>query len=1063
MKQFLLLSFFCSLFVLFFINSAFAQEDPWGVNENGITIRSQDVFLLWMDDQGTSDVHSYQKIYRFKPEGIVDPTIPSDSLISVTDRKYDDRRGTPKYVDVASGKFNVDPYDDVVAVWRAYNPDQWIYISIPVFDTTGSFSISNQITLNAGEGIRQDQEIYVRTGDFDGDGLDEFVVAFRDLDDSVHLCLYDVDSTLQATPIKEFSNTKVLGSSLDHFVKYFVETADLNNDGIDEIVTCTWESSLTSSTLPITIRIYAIENGAFVPKGVKQVDVPRFSGSLEYFAMALASGQFDYDEENELVFSAAFKWGSSNASSRHYKLDVTDNLQTIFVDDPLKLNLEPHNVNSISEFSLATGDLNNDYRQLDEIVFAAGNRIRVIAVNENLDFVAKALLNVANGGASDYLQSKNYLKVKDMNMDNKEDVIVVKNIVAGTQNQGFLTAFITFTDTTLNEGTDTLFAIRLGDESGNDEYHQYAIAVGNFDGYDFRIGQPTYSTVPGLVQPLVMLNAPPTHFDKFGNDIFDVNGCFPGGGCNFTATYKHTQNSTTEVTTSVHRDWMVSGGYSHSGSITAGVGVEVSRNYEAHLIGNYGRNYNKDSTHRTTVRSTTTVSATEDDQIFYTKTNYDFWEYPIYHGNETFPRRSFLVADPKSTYGLWTSSKSLNAFNYTPDHEVNNILSYYGAVGVNPNIADTIRVLYGSTTFTINNSSDYDWNLTYTDFTNNQADTSWEAGISMGYSAAWGLTLSGDYSGGNMVTHTTTVENQTKLSIGLGSTDPAIPQTDYEVLPYAYWGTNGALVIDYAVNPVLGSGGLETWWQVKYGHNPDPTFILPWKLDPEKGINLNDETQRFLTQDIIFSNRYPNPGDTLIITAQVRNFSLIPTLAPVTVKFYLNDPDSGGTPIIGVNGTNTVSTDGFVGARKRSDVEFKWVVPSSLPQYPRIYAALDKDNAIAEIHEDNNKAFNILGLSAITDIMEEYNIVPEEYALYQSYPNPFNPSTTIKYSIPQSDKVSIKVYDILGSEVSVLTNEYKTAGTYSVEFNASQFASGVYFYQIRSGNFVETKKMVLLK
>jgi hypothetical protein len=90
-------------------------------------------------------------------------------------------------------------------------------------------------------------------------------------------------------------------------------------------------------------------------------------------------------------------------------------------------------------------------------------------------------------------------------------------------------------------------------------------------------------------------------------------------------------------------------------------------------------------------------------------------------------------------------------------------------------------------------------------------------------------------------------------------------------------------------------------------------------------------------------------------------------------------------------------------------------------------------------------------------------LITEEFELKQNYPNPFNPTTTIKYSLPNNDILSLKVFDILGREVAVLVNEYKPAGTYAAEFNASLFASGVYFYQLQSGNFVETKKMVLMK
>jgi photosystem II stability/assembly factor-like uncharacterized protein len=85
------------------------------------------------------------------------------------------------------------------------------------------------------------------------------------------------------------------------------------------------------------------------------------------------------------------------------------------------------------------------------------------------------------------------------------------------------------------------------------------------------------------------------------------------------------------------------------------------------------------------------------------------------------------------------------------------------------------------------------------------------------------------------------------------------------------------------------------------------------------------------------------------------------------------------------------------------------------------------------------------------------------FMLEQNFPNPFNPSTKIKYSIPQSSNVVIKVFDILGNEIETLVNEEKQVGIYEVEFNAVRFPSRVYFYQLKAGSFVETKKMLLLK
>ena len=92
------------------------------------------------------------------------------------------------------------------------------------------------------------------------------------------------------------------------------------------------------------------------------------------------------------------------------------------------------------------------------------------------------------------------------------------------------------------------------------------------------------------------------------------------------------------------------------------------------------------------------------------------------------------------------------------------------------------------------------------------------------------------------------------------------------------------------------------------------------------------------------------------------------------------------------------------------------------------------------------------------------NRLPANFILSQNYPNPFNPTTTIDYSVPKSSMVTIKVYDVLGKEVATLVNQNKSAGNYSVQFNASsKFASGVYLYRMQARSFVQTKKLILMK
>jgi hypothetical protein len=86
-----------------------------------------------------------------------------------------------------------------------------------------------------------------------------------------------------------------------------------------------------------------------------------------------------------------------------------------------------------------------------------------------------------------------------------------------------------------------------------------------------------------------------------------------------------------------------------------------------------------------------------------------------------------------------------------------------------------------------------------------------------------------------------------------------------------------------------------------------------------------------------------------------------------------------------------------------------------------------------------------------------------EFELSQNYPNPFNPSTILSYVISHPCSVTLKVYDVLGNELAALVNEEKTPGTYEEKWNAVNLSSGVYFYQLKAGDFISTKKMILLK
>ena len=145
------------------------------------------------------------------------------------------------------------------------------------------------------------------------------------------------------------------------------------------------------------------------------------------------------------------------------------------------------------------------------------------------------------------------------------------------------------------------------------------------------------------------------------------------------------------------------------------------------------------------------------------------------------------------------------------------------------------------------------------------------------------------------------------------------------------------------------------------------------------------------------------------------------------------------------------------------DLHIDESIPTNLESHGTPVAGIDVDfDGDARGNDSSDIGADEFDGKILTGINDEVNL-PITFSLEQNYPNPFNPSTTIKYSIPQTSFVTLKIYDVLGREVSTLVNEEKTAGNYQLNFDASNIASGIYFYKIQSGNFVNIKKMVLIK
>ena len=155
----------------------------------------------------------------------------------------------------------------------------------------------------------------------------------------------------------------------------------------------------------------------------------------------------------------------------------------------------------------------------------------------------------------------------------------------------------------------------------------------------------------------------------------------------------------------------------------------------------------------------------------------------------------------------------------------------------------------------------------------------------------------------------------------------------------------------------------------------------------------------------------------------------------------------------GVSNSISRSTNGGV----------SWITSSHLPTSTKYFSIYFTDSLNGWTVGENGIILKTTTGGVLTNFSNISSEIPEKFSLSQNYPNPFNPRTVISYELRVTSFAKLIVYDVLGNEVATLVNDKQSAGTYSVEFDGSGFASGVYFYKLEAGEFSETKRMVLLK
>jgi hypothetical protein len=207
-------------------------------------------------------------------------------------------------------------------------------------------------------------------------------------------------------------------------------------------------------------------------------------------------------------------------------------------------------------------------------------------------------------------------------------------------------------------------------------------------------------------------------------------------------------------------------------------------------------------------------------------------------------------------------------------------------------------------------------------------------------------------------------------------------------------------------------------------------------------------------------------------------FAKVPTATNISFRYITGDPGSAGLPIGATNyykgGSWMITSDAAPGATFRLDLNASgvgldstalrvMVRPNGTTAWQFAGTAAGFSGGLVSDSVISNFGQFAVGLGPKVTAVDESASLPKEIALMSNYPNPFNPSTTIKYQLPSETRVSLVVYSLLGQQVATLVDDMKPAGDHAVTFDASKFSSGLYLYQLKAGSFIQTRKMLMVK
>lgn len=790
-----------------------------------------------------------------------------------------------------------------------------------------------------------------------------------------------------------------------------VAAGDVDGDGVDEI-----GLAYTPDNSHYQVRIFEIEkatNGNWTGQLVQRADsnalrpwgLPSygFGGTLQIAAGDVVREPGTRSPNDEFVLVS--DWRKDESGSRYLLVDMF-----LYDEDPVPSfsNPVPNPIyvtasrmlsgmgdNAWSGVALAVGNVadSSDTQGIDEIIVtlpwafydgwwpALGRKLYVYNYDDTAEtkLVERAHWDGLVSGWSKF-SFLDTLAVGDLDQDLVDEIV----LAADSDSTGYWLYVTDFETLGSSVGYIGRYPLPYT--------HKYIprafnLALGDFTGESLRVGPPSYRRQHDVGQVIAVVNAPPKHKDVVDNVEYNLNA----DDADTYSQFEQVTGTSTEVSVTTHKDWGV------SAEFKATIGDPDATHVSTSLKNSYGENFENTGSSTQSLTYRQSIKAITDDVLYYTRLDYDVWEYPVYDSATFASQGSMSVVWPVgSMQSVVEPANSCDGW-YRPNHQLMNVWSYPST----PNqLLDRNESadLYNPPIYMIG-TEQVDFGVEFSTLKEEKRSHKYELGFAGSFESQIGgdeigvnlgvvsfntrlpslyFSTSGEYNSSELAEWQTETTEATSLS---GYFTPIPRGTDYlyAVKPYLYWSDSDYLVLDYVTDP-----SDQAFWSSSGAiyNRPDPAFIRPWA---EGQCNHLWPDAEYITSDITIDPPMAKAGDTVKITATLRNFSEVgngkaPFNQPFKVSFYQGDPDAGGSLI----GQKTIAVGDLKPRTEKAVItcSIQWDAEGSGEQH--IYAVIDPEDALLEVHDENdpyvnnNKGYAELSMNAI-DFIDAGQAVEKAY------------------------------------------------------------------------------------